>query len=140
MLNSFEHFSNRFDLWIMILCTSLVFATFKSGLLMIFHKLKISNIFGFIWTSLNVYFGGKPSNTSIDSRRTYKAVVFVSLLSGVIIWMAYRSFLTAELSVIIKKYPFNDLESLSKTNWRYLIIFKNYSTTYEFQSTSHSSG
>ena len=115
--------TNRVDLWIAIIISSVAYAVLKSVLLMIFHKLKLSNIFGFIWTSLIIYCGGKPNKTSIDTRKTYKAVIFISLLGGAIIWMAYRSYLTAELSVILKKYPFNDLESLSKSNWRYLNSF-----------------
>ena len=31
-----------------------------------------------------------------------------------------RSYLTAELSVITKAYPFNDLKTFSATNWRYI--------------------
>ena len=91
---------------------------FKSSILYKFSLLKISNIFGFLWYSSTVYFGGKPSVTAIDSKRTYKLIVFVSLLGGIIIWISYRSFLTAELAINIKKYPFNDMHSLSKTNWR----------------------
>ena len=33
--------------------------------------------------------------------------------------MFYRSFIIASLSVQVKEYPFNDMESLSKTKWRY---------------------
>ena len=98
--------------------TALFIAIYKTVLLSIFHKFKITSFIGFIWTSLTPYFGGKPSGTQVDSRRSYKATIFVSLLGGVIIWIAYRSFLTAELSIREKKYPFNDLESLSKTDWR----------------------
>ena len=103
-----------------ILATALVFAVFKSCLLLGFSKLKIINVLGFFWYTFIANFGGKPIPTSIDSRRTYKMLVFTSLLSGVVVWIAYRSFLTAELAVEIKKYPFSDFESLSKTNWRYL--------------------
>ena len=99
--------------------TALFIALFKTVLMSVFHEFKLFTFIGFIWTSLTPNFGGKPSGqTQIDSRRSYKAIIFVSLLGGVIIWIAYRSFLTAELSVTHKKYPFNDLESLSKTNWK----------------------
>ena len=109
----------RFDLWMMILATTVVIALIKSSLLLKFSKLKFINILGFLWYTFTAYFGGKPAGTAIDSRRTYKAVVFTSLLGGVVVWIAYRSFLTAELAVVIKKYPFTDFESLSKTDWRY---------------------
>ena len=102
----------------MIAVTVVVMTAFKSIILYKFSLLKISNIFGFLWYSSTVYFGGEPSGTAIDSKRTYKFIVFVSLLGGIIIWIAYQSCLTAKLAVDIKKYPFNDIYSLSKTNWR----------------------
>ena len=83
-----------------------------------FSQLKLPNIFGFLWYSSTVYFGGKPSGTAIDSKKTYKLIVFVSLLGGIIIWISYQSCLTAKLAVDIKRYPFKDMYSLSKTNWR----------------------
>ena len=102
----------------MIAVTVVVITVFKSSILYKFSRLKLPNIFGFLWYSSTVYFGGKPSGTAIDSKRTYKFIVFVFLLGGIIIWISYRSFLTAELAINIKKYPFNDMHSLSKTNWR----------------------
>ena len=102
----------------MITVTVVIMTVFKSSILYKFSDLKLSNIIGFLWYSYIVYFGGKPSGTAIDSKRTYKLIVFVSLLGGIIIWISYRSFLTAELAINIKKYPFNDMNSLSKTNWK----------------------
>ena len=63
----------------MILATTVVIALIKSGLLFKFSKLKFINILGFLWYTFTAYFGGKPAATTIDSRRTYKAVVFTSL-------------------------------------------------------------
>ena len=77
-----------------------------------------ASIFGFLWYSSTVCFGGEPSGTAIDSKRTYKFIVFISLLGGIIIWISYQSCLTAKLAVDIKRYPFKDMYSLSKTNWR----------------------
>ena len=102
----------------MIAVTVVAMTVFKSSISYKFSKLKLSNIIGFLWYSYIVYFGGKPSGTAIDSKRTYKFIVFVSLLGGIIIWISYRSFLIAVLSVNIKKYPFNDMYTLSKTDWR----------------------
>ena len=102
----------------MIAVTVIAMTLIKSSILYKFSQLKILNIFGFLWYSFTVYFGGKPSGTAIDSKMIYKFIVFVSLLGGTIIWISYRSFLTAELAINIKKYPFTDMYSLSKTNWR----------------------
>ena len=44
----------------------------------------------------------------------------MSLLSGLIVFVFYKGYLSAELSVRIKKFPFTDLKSLSKTDWRYI--------------------
>ena len=72
----------------------------------------------FLWTSFTANFGGKPTPTKIDKTTTYKMVIVTSLLSGLVIWMAYRSMLIAVFSVTYRKYPFSDIESFSKTDWR----------------------
>ena len=62
------------------------------------------------------YFNGKPSAARI-SLASYKLASFVALLGAVVVWISYRSYLTSQLSVEIKKYPFNDLDSLSESNY-----------------------
>ena len=62
------------------------------------------------------YFNGKPSAARI-SLTSYKLASFVALLGAVVVWISYRSSLTSQLSVEIKKYPFNDLDSLSESNY-----------------------
>ena len=118
VVTSFDEYLQRYELWKMIVVTVVAMTLFKSSILYKFSLLKISNIFGFLWYSSTVYFGGEPSGTAIDSKRTYKFIVFVSLLGGIIIWISYQSCLTAKLAVDIKRYPFKDMYSLSKTNWR----------------------
>ena len=78
----------------------------------------IPNFFDFLWTSFIAFFGGKPTATKIDSKKSYRSIIFISLLAGSIVWIFYRAYLTAELAIRIKKYPINDMESLSKTDWR----------------------
>ena len=109
----------RSNVWIAILLLTLFIALVKSGLQYKFSKLKMLSCLGFYWTTFIAILGGKPTPTPIDSKKSYKLIVFVSLLSGVLIWMFYRSFIIASLSVQVKEYPFNDMESLSKTKWRY---------------------
>ena len=55
----------------------------------------------------------------------------MSLLAGLTVFVFYRGYLSAELSVRIKKFPFTDLKSLSKTDWRY-IFYK----IYKYQNNS----
>ena len=102
----------------MILLTAITITILKYGLLFKNHEWKLGDIPGFFWNTFITYFGGSPENTPIDDERPYSIIVLTSLLGGVIIWIAYQSFLTAELSVVIKKYPFNDFESLSATDWK----------------------
>ena len=72
---------------------------------------------GTLWTSMMANFGGKPMLSKIGHVNSYKSTIFLSLLAGLVVWISYRAFITSELSVIVAKYPFNDLESLSKTNY-----------------------
>ena len=102
----------------MILITVITITILKSGLLFKTHEWNIGAIPGFVWNTFITYFGGSPENTPIDNERPYNIIVLTSLLGGVIIWIAYQSILTAELSVVIKKYPFNDFESLAATDWK----------------------
>ena len=80
------------------------------------------SIFGFdhIWSSFSGFMGGKPTPTPIDKKSSYKTMIMATLLCGTITWIAYRGHLNSELAVFRKNYPFNDMESFSKTNWRYL--------------------
>ena len=74
--------------------------------------------FDYIWTSFTGFFGGTPNVTPIDSKSYYNATIFVTLLCGTVIWISYRAGLTSELSVKSKSYPFTDMMTFSKTNWR----------------------
>ena len=76
--------------------------------------------FGFnhIWSSFTGFFGGKPNPSPIDSESYYKTTIVTTLLCGAVIWISYRAGLTSELSVSSKAYPFTDMKSFSKLNWR----------------------
>ena len=116
-IQNFRLFS-RSDVWMIIFCMTFTIAMVKSVLQYKFSKLYLMNCFGFYWTTFIAIFGGKPSGTPIDSKKSYRLIVFVSLLSGLLIWMFYRSFIIASLSVQVTEYPFKDIESLSKTKLR----------------------
>ena len=104
-------------LWIIITLMGGVFTIMKFSFLKVHGSAKK---FGFdhIWTSFSGFLGGKPFPTPIDSESSYKTAIIAMLLCGTLIWISYRARLTAELSILEKKYPFKDLESFSKTNWR----------------------
>ena len=61
---------------------------------------------------------GKPrASFQIDNIGSYKAILFTSLAAGLIIWLDYKAFITSLLSISNVKYPFNDLDTLSKTDY-----------------------
>ena len=80
-----------------------------------------TSFFGIIWDSLLANFGKPPFPSTMDNFNSYKSLVFTSLLGGVVIWISYQAELTSKLSIDLTKFPFNDLESLSKTNYMYVI-------------------
>jgi hypothetical protein len=71
-----------------------------------------------LWSSLMANFGGKPVPSKFDTIQSYRFVIFTLLLAGTVVWISYRASLTSELSTAVTKLPFNDLESLSKTDYR----------------------
>ena len=104
-------------LWTIVILTGIILTMMK---LLFLHMNNNMNLFGFdyIWTSFTGFFGGRPNVTPIDSKFYYNSAIFVTLLCGTVIWISYRAGLTSELSVISKSYPFTDMMSFSKTNWR----------------------
>jgi hypothetical protein len=78
---------------------------------------------GKLWTCLMVYMGGKHGPSKLDSVQSYKVIIFTSLISGTVVWISYRAFLTSELALATKVFPFHDFESLANTNYRYTRCF-----------------
>ena len=101
-----------------ILGTTFLIALLKSCIKISFQSMSITQFLGFVWTSFIAFFGGKPGGTHVDSRRSYKAIVMVSLIGGLIIWIAFRASLTSELAIVVTKLPFNDMLTFSQTKWR----------------------
>ena len=71
---------------------------------------------GNFWLALKANLGGKPSSSPKSA--THRITLFICLLAGSVIWMAYRASFTSELSVVKLDLPFIDLESLSTTNYK----------------------
>ena len=69
-------------------------------------------------SSLLANFGGMHFESKIDKISSYKLVVFTILLSGMVVWIYYQASLTSGLAIKVEKYPFNDLQSFSQTNYR----------------------
>ena len=100
------------------------------------YSLTLLDFFTFTWNSFVSNFGGRCFRLNLEDITSYKVSILTSLLGGTIIWMAYRSHLTSELSIYEQRYPFNDMESFSKTKWRLLTMGREHSTT-KFLTTAN---
>ena len=107
------------NVWIIVCIISILKAVLKSFIFYYYSSFHISDFCPAIWTSFIAFFGGKPTAKSFDSETAYKIVVFISLFSGSLVWIFYRSYLTSALSITRLELPFTDMKSFSKTNWRY---------------------
>ena len=106
------------NVWMIIGIISILTALIKLVIFSYNGSIHILDFFPALWTSFISFFGGKPTGKSIDSKKTYRIIIFTSLLSGTIVWIMYRSYLTSELSIIQKVYPFTDMNGFSETSWR----------------------
>ena len=73
-----------------------------------------------IWASLVANFGedsSEASESKIDHLNSYKTIIFSCLIGGLLIWTTYTAFLVSQLSIHVIKHPFDDLDSLSKSNY-----------------------
>ena len=75
------------------------------------------SIFHKIWTSFAPNFGGGPFESKTDHNASYRTLVFVFMMDGLVLWTTYQSEMYADLSKPLIKEPFNDLDSLVKSNY-----------------------
>ena len=76
----------------------------------------INSYVGNLWIALKANAGGKPNTKHIST--SHQILMFVCLLIGSLIWMAYRASITSELSIIQLKEPFTDLDSLLDSDYK----------------------
>ena len=74
-----------------------------------------------VWCAIKPIFGGKVSNSDLDSGIAQSIILFIWSLCGSVIWIYYRSQITALLSISNPGKPFHDWESMANTNWRYIV-------------------
>ena len=114
-LNSFSN-----EMWLVLVLVSLVISFFLTLIERLFcskdQEFTSMNFLTNLWVALKANAGGKPSK--LQKNTVHQIVLFDCLLVGSVIWMAYRASFTSELSVTKLKLPFNDLESLSKTDYK----------------------
>ena len=70
-----------------------------------------------IWAAFTPTFGGTPFQSKAEFIASYKTLVLVFMLDGLLLWASYQSFLYTELSTPIIKNPFSDLNTLAKSNY-----------------------
>ena len=116
----FSTFFNPFTikLWTVIISFSILISIIKSLIMGSLQRTKICDMVAFLWTSTIANLGGKPNACpSLDSKKSYKIVVFTSLICGTAIWICYRARMNAVLSIRSKSLPFTDLDSMAQTDW-----------------------
>ena len=109
------------DMWMMLFFVAAIISCFFTVIERIFGPSKdydffVNHYLRNLWVSFKANAGGKPS--SIKKTTSYKIVLFDCLLVGSVVWMAYRASFTSELSIVKLKLPFNDLESLLRTDFK----------------------
>jgi len=62
-------------------------------------------------------FGVKPFESMTGHVTSYKILLFAFALDGMVLWIAYKSFLYPELSKEFIMDPFKDLDSLANSEY-----------------------
>ena len=62
-------------------------------------------------------FGLEPFESKTDQLTSNKALLFSFSMDGLVLWMSYQSYLYFELSAVIMKDPFNNLDSLANSDY-----------------------
>ena len=75
------------------------------------------SIFYKIWASFTPNFGGTPFQAKTDHITSYKTLVFVFMMDGLVLWSTYQSVMYTDLSRPLIKNPFNDLDTLAKSDY-----------------------
>jgi hypothetical protein len=108
-------------MWMMLVFVAAIISCFFTVIERIFGQPKgydffVNHYLTNLWVAFKANAGGKPS--TIKKIASYKIVLFDCLLVGSVVWMAYRASFTSELSIVKLKLPFNDLESLLRTDFK----------------------
>ena len=119
---SWTAYSNPFsnEMWLVLFLISLVISFFLTLIEKCFcskdQRFTPTKFLTNLWVAIKANAGGKPNE--LQKNTIHQIVLFDCLLVGSVIWMAYRASFTSELSVKKFKLPFNDLESLSETDYK----------------------
>ena len=120
--HDFEVFLMPFDkwTWTTIISLSLIITT---GIVLISkvlnqENLNCLNFIDIFAKSLKANLGNSSFTPITNKFHSLQIVIFVALMTGNIIWIAYNGELLAKLVQPKFEKPFNDFESLAKSNYR----------------------
>ena len=120
--HDFEVFLMPFDKWIWttLISLSLIITT---GIVLISkvlnqENLNCLNFIDIFAKSLKANLGNASFTPIINKFNSLRMLIFVALMTGNIIWIAYNGALLSKLVQPIFNKPFHDLESLAESNYR----------------------
>ena len=120
--HDFEVFHKPFDkwTWIALIASSLMLtiSIFLTSKVLNQEFLTCYNFMDIFAKSLQTNFGNASFTPITNKFQSLQMVIFIALMSGNIIWIAYNGELLAKLVQPRFEKPFNDLESLAESNYR----------------------
>ena len=118
----FQVFQKPLDIWTwtVMISSSLIItiSIVVTSKLLNQGNLKCSNFMGIFAKSLKANLGSASFVPDINQFHSLQMVIFVSLITGNIIWIAYNGALLSKLIEPSFDKPFHDLESLAESNYR----------------------
>ena len=120
--HDFEVFLMPFDKWTWTTMISLSLITTTSIVItskvLNQEKLNYLNFIDILANSLKANLGNAGFTPIINKFNSLQMLIFVALMTGNIIWIAYNGALLSKLVQPIFNKPFHDLESLTESNYR----------------------
>ena len=118
----FEVFQKPFDqwTWTTLILSSLIItiSIFMTSKVLNQRNLNCLNFIDIFGKTLKANLGNASFTTTTNKFHSRQMVIFVALMTGNIIWIAYNGALLSKLIEPRFEKPFQDLESLAKSNYR----------------------
>jgi hypothetical protein len=118
----FEVFQKPFDkwTWTTLISSSLIvtISIFLASNVLNQGNLKYLNFIDIFSKSLKANLGSASFTTPTNKFHSLQMVIFVTLIAGNVIWIAYNGALLSKLIEPRFEKPFHDLESLAESNYR----------------------
>ena len=110
--------------WLLIISSVFISSTISAIFWYSQTNLTILRTIAIFWRNVQAFFdeASDLDTKTLDTWNSHRFATFVSLLWAWFIWTSYNAALASEFTVPIMKLPFTDMESLSITDYRYLIF------------------